>query len=230
MRINSQFKDYYDFVANQFGGGDPRIVYSRQRIVRLDPKQFHDSTTVHMDIGHSLYDPARYDRYCYLKPNEPHREYMYLVVAGKPYLLVRLYTNLISRYDISTYKVTDHDPRERPKWMRLHHLHPDVEFGKEYDFLIQLSRKIGTPVFAIEAIEYKSNSQSDVVICGQCPILGRIGMASRVDPYQMYQDIAMFVGNKMKKTPDTQPPVELDNKQKILKAGFDLKQSFRHRV
>ena len=34
MVIKSPFKDYYDFVGNRYGGGDPRIVYER---VRLSP-------------------------------------------------------------------------------------------------------------------------------------------------------------------------------------------------
>jgi hypothetical protein len=53
---------------------------------------------------------------------------------------------------------------------------------------------------------------------------------SLISPQQMYQDLAMFMGNRMKDTPDVQPPVELNNRQKIVKAGFDLIQSFRHRI
>lgn len=33
----------------------------------------------------------------------------------------------------------------------------------------------------------------------------------------------------MKPVPDTEPPVEVTDKEKTLKAGFDLRQSFRRR-
>ena len=32
MIIKSRFKDYYDFVGLQFGGGDPRVCYMRERL------------------------------------------------------------------------------------------------------------------------------------------------------------------------------------------------------
>ena len=32
MIVKSRFKDYYDFVGLQFGGGDPRVRYTRERL------------------------------------------------------------------------------------------------------------------------------------------------------------------------------------------------------
>ena len=43
----------------------------------------------------------------------------------------------------------------------------------------------------------------------------------------MYQEISYFIGNTMNESPDIKPPVEISNKDKISKAGFDLKNSFR---
>jgi hypothetical protein len=223
MKINSQFKDYYDFVAYEYGGGDPRIVYSRQRIVPVDSKKPRNNV-LHVDITDChFYDPASYNRFINSKWQ---RDYLYLIIAGKAYLLARPYSYL-DRYDINTYKVVDLSDDSIPHWVRHRH---EMKYGEEYDCLVELCRKVGSPVFAIAEIQHLTHRQSKVSVCGQCPILSRIGMASRIDPYQMYQDIAMFVGNRMKDPPDTQPPVELGNNQKIIKAGFDLKQSFRHRV
>jgi len=32
MKIISPFKDYYDWIAGKYGGGDPRMVYTRNCI------------------------------------------------------------------------------------------------------------------------------------------------------------------------------------------------------
>lgn len=221
MVIKSPFKDYYDFVAYQYGGGDPRLVYARNRITSVVPdKPWKESLTVEIEDC-LLVDPFRYNR------QWPNRQidYLYLVITGKAYLLARPYSYL-SKEDISTYRYSVNPDENIPLWRR----HNRIEFGKEYPFLVELCRKVKSPVFAISEVKYLSDRRADISICGQCPILGRLGIPALIDPYQMYQDISMFMGNKMKETPDTKPPVELSNKQKILKAGFDLVRSFRHRI
>lgn len=235
MRIVSPFTDYYDFVAKRFGGGDPRIVYSRQPLTQTNPKlPGHPTkdvkvTNFHMDC------PSMYERrYC--KKGIYQYYCKYLVVVGKAYLLrwkvpyeegVLQYTNSVNNYSIHD---TDKDNTVGLWWFRKAH-----EFGIEYPFLVDACRKVGAPVFVINKVHfgggpYVSKEEDTLEIDGQCPLLGKVGMAAIIDPYQMYQELAVFVGNKMKESPDMKPPVELDNKQRILKAGFDLKTSFRHRV
>ena len=46
---------------------------------------------------------------------------------------------------------------------------------------------------------------------------------------QCYQEISHFLGNVLRENPDTKPPVQVDDKHKIIGAGFDTKTSFRHR-
>ena len=108
-----------------------------------------------------------------------------------------------------------------------------MEFGVERPFLVNLCRVVGSPVFAFEVMNTygrRGASKVQVRIAGQCPILQEVGMASAIPASQMYQDIAYFVGNTMKACPDTVPPVDVSNREKIIKAGFDLKSSFRHRM
>ena len=220
MKINSPFKDYYDFVAYKYGGGDPRVVYPRQRVAH--------AIDVNIEIENcGLTDPRTYER---CSNHESH--YMYLVIAGKAFLItspVQKTYSYKTDYDLSTYRImqVDFKPEERG-WIRHRQ---EIEFGKEYPFLIDLSRKVGAPVFVISAIEYQSEwKKATVTVCGQYPVLGRLGVPAMISPEQMYADLSMFVGNKMRDTPDTKPPVELSNKKKIEKAGFDLRQSFRHRI
>jgi hypothetical protein len=236
MVIKSPFRDYYDFVAHQYGGGDPRIVYPRQRIIPLP------ETCIYMEVENFLLrDPSR-DWFYKLK-NKKKMNYMYLVIAGKAYLLGKPAPETGTKIDISTWK-SDYDlasyqlqPLEQ-KWEQANRWLFEVnsnkygiEFGKEHQFLVDLCRKINAPVFVISRVEYTNKPQvARVTICGQCPVLSRLGIPALISAQQIYQDLAMFVGNKMKDPPDTQPPVALSNKSKIVKAGFDLIQSFRHRV
>jgi hypothetical protein len=55
-------------------------------------------------------------------------------------------------------------------------------------------------------------------------------MPALIPATQMYQELSYFMGNTIKEHPDTEPPVEVSNNCKIINAGFDLKQSFRHRM
>lgn len=221
MVIKSPFKDYYDFVANKYGGGDPRLVYPRNRI---------DLANQLVEVDNcQLTDPSRY--YWYRLKSEPQMDYLYLVVAGKAYLLVRPSDPYLLRDLLDDFKVKiidQEDKKPRPSTY-LFHWNYGIKFGEEYQFLVELCRKVQAPVFIITKIDYMENRRATVSIYERCPILSQLGMASIIDPYQMYQDLSMFMGNKMKDTPDTKPPVELSNKQRILKAGFDLVQSFRHR-
>jgi hypothetical protein len=224
MKIKSTFKDYYDFVADQYGGGDPRIVYERGSLVPRD-KQFNSVYTdkvVEMP-NFPLEDPMRlgqsYDM-----------SLRYLVVTGKAYLISCLYEYAV---DLNSYCLQPVEEllKKNKKWRFIYRRDFGIEFGKEYPFLVELSRLVGAPVFVIRTISWHGKwDKAKIAICGQCPILAKIGFPAIIPPQQMYQDLAYFVGNTMKPVPDNEPPVAVSNREKILKAGFDLKQSFRHRV
>lgn len=227
MVIKSIYKDYYDYVAHQYGGGDPKIAYARNRIAPMTDYGSESTVKVEMDGRFPIYriqDIVPYE-------DRDKREAAYLIVAGKPYLLTK--GNTLSR-DVNDFRIQPlnyfeeyEKKRSRRWWMR----HENMELGKEYPFFVELSRKIQAPVFVILYSDRRFNSDKiEVTVSGQCPILEKIGMPAFVPAPQMYQEIAYFVGNTMKEHPDTEPPVEVSNNCKIVNAGFDLKQSFRHRM
>jgi hypothetical protein len=88
--------------------------------------------------------------------------------------------------------------------------------------LVDLCKEFGRPVFTLS---YKSGGS--FTIDEVCPNLGAVGIASWIEADVIYQYLSYFVGNTMYDSPDTKPPVEVSNKNRILKAGFDLKTSFR---
>lgn len=219
MVIKSPFKDYYDFVANRYGGGDPKIVYVRNRPKRIG---------VWVERC-PLNDPNRY------LDTTKHFLLAYLIVCGRGYVLRydKAAWPLVEAEKINRYHLLPPDwtiPEERQPRYRWFRSRTRLDLwgfvpGEENKFLIDLSLKVGEPVFAIVKIE----RGEDVMLSPHCPNLGQIGLSSLISPEQMYQNLAMFVGNTMRVPPDTAPPVEVSNREKILKAGFDLRQSFRHR-
>lgn len=55
--------------------------------------------------------------------------------------------------------------------------------------------------------------------------IGNLGISKIIDPYQMHQAIDTWISSN-----NVKEIVEVSNTSKIKKAGFDMKQSFRHRT
>jgi hypothetical protein len=219
VRIKSNFKDYYDHVATMYGGGDPRVVYPR-------PHQFPAaSLRVEVEGSCPLFDPSRTSW-------EYQFDYAYLAIAGKCYLMARPHPRDIFA-SIGEFKVVPPEAVvDIPR--RFHFGAMDtVEFGKELPYIVSISQKIQAPVFVIEEIEHTvrigQSHRSVAHIAPRCPVLTDLGLPAMVSAQQMYQELSYFVGNTMRLSTDVQPPVEVSNRLKIIKAGFDLVQSFRHR-
>lgn|GEM_PF-4658004 len=96
--------------------------------------------------------------------------------------------------------------------------------------LLAIHRKLQAPVFSIFG-PAQTTKQTEVSyhIGYYLPVLQEHDFQSVVDPYQLYQDLEYFIANTMNESPDTMPATQMTDKEKIVAAGFDLKQSFRHR-
>jgi len=104
---------------------------------------------------------------------------------------------------------------------------------QEMDSLIELSRLVGTPIFIINGmrwVEDKKIRKLSISVEGTAPHVGNMGLASIYPAEQIYQDLNYFLTNKMQASPDVMPRSVQTDKEKISQHGFDLKQSFRHRV
>jgi hypothetical protein len=156
-------------------------------------------------------------------------ETKYLVIAGKWYMLVKP--------DGGEYTVLNEE--RHPKFVKsltkktYFDEKRDVSYyvGYEDPQLIEISRKIGAPVFIIEGYnwDYKTR-ETNLRIAGNVPILSDLGIPAIYPAEQIYQDIAYFLGNKMHPSPDLAPPVEIADKDRIVQHGFDLKHSFRPKM
>ena len=213
MKIHSSFKDYYDFVAHLYGGGDPKVTYVRKK---FDP--------VPVVYNENLPSYGRYDYY------RDRFDLKWLCVAGKLYLLVDVRPSDIYAPHIEKWEVLNQEKHTK-LWDMLHtrsrwapEKEPPNYVGGSFSAAIEVSRAIKAPVFT-----YHYHANDRVAIEENVPVLADLGLPALVSPEQMYQDIAYFLGNTINESPDMMPPTKMTDKEKIVAAGFDVVQSFRHR-
>ena len=223
MLNKSQFRDYYDYVAHLYGGGDPSCVYVRKRIVE---REFHNgvSTAGNLDVTQKgivklpYIDSLNLSLGCSFK---------WLSVCGKYYLLISEdgFRKIWSVYTPEKYpKIASIIGGKRSRWSI-----EDLSVGSIGVFstsLLELSRKFNAPVFTLSNLFWKNIVNVD----GEIPILGDIGFASIINAQQIYQDLSYFMANIIKTSPDLGPVNIISDEEKILQHGFDIRQSFRHRV
>lgn len=239
MKIISPFRDYYDRIAHQYGGGDPRIPYVRKPFTEV---QTFTSIDHLPNLTHKFYKK---------KLSEEHQKKLdtcvlkWLVIAGKYYLLVG---NTAPEKVIPDFHILDenkhdflieylkiHDTTSYWWWRRYKRKQMSVQeildryVGFSEPTLIGLSKSFKAPVFILAPANPPPRQDSLMAVEKNIPILNDLGLPSIISAEQMYQDIAHFIGNVMKDLPDADPPVALQNREKIEKAGFDLRTSFRHR-
>jgi hypothetical protein len=220
MKIKSSFKDYYDFISHQYGGGDPNIVYVRDRIkANSDFGKITETITVTTDfyVVNLPYKGFKYN-------DMP--SFSWLVIAGKLYLMAE-------SQDVHTFRIITSEDFSKYFCRGTYKKNKYLEYiGLFNENTISLSKIINTPVFTILNVtndSFRGQRKCTVEIDTRIPILANTGVPSIIDAFTMYQDIAYFIGNTLRDAPDIAPPVSVSNDSKITQHGFDKKISFRHR-
>jgi len=235
MKIISKFKDYYDWVAQRYGGGDPLNVWIRQDTVDnieglglrflnlkipdvgLSPMGW---STKGSDCGWNLeycvlngiaYPLVRKwittDPYKLIKTKEPFR----LLRENDPFIDFYLSRNNINSWH--KYDFTTGDFLTRKERISLW-LEP-----KQSNALIKAHQTLKQPAFIVV------NSES---ASGRLPRLGKLGFPALFSAEQAYQNLSYFVSNYLRDSVDLNPPVAVSDRDRIVQYGFDLKKSFRH--
>jgi hypothetical protein len=238
MKIISRFKDYYDYVAKIYGGGDPKIVYLRDRIGEI---QNIGSLTLVQDkdfiFDHNLNYETIWGNNLFKKAYT----FKLLIVAGKAYILIAKNCDdkgLISPLNFVLFDITKHTDAIKEIWSGSTKVNI-IQYINDLNLfertkLLQISRVVGHPVFIISKCvqgDYMSPYRYKTIITveGDCPILKNYNFSTLISPELLYQEIAYFVGNLMNNSPDINPPIEVSNDNRLIQHGFDIKQSFRHR-
>jgi hypothetical protein len=218
MKIKSRFKDYYDYIAHLYGGGDERVTYVRDRI----PEDLTSVTFARDEIKHNLvlYEP---------RVRLGKGSISWLVVNGKVYTLFTERNDDYSNKPTKLLTQENFGGREGELFQYASLNWPKYQ-GFESHWAEAISRKIKQPVFVIDHYSYGySSGTTTFVIEENIPILQNFHFAKYASPEQLYQEIAYYISNKMVDSPDLVVNNNMTDKEKIVQHGFDYRQSFRHR-
>jgi hypothetical protein len=190
--------------------------------------------------------------------NVPEFKFKYLVVCGRLFLLVSENLNkkqipgkdVWTDYEVFSAKkfprinkivVAKFEIKKKQESWRTGYW-DDFEFidvyhhyaGHPEDSLLTLSKRVGQPVFVVNEINYDTRindgkGYTEVEVSSVIPILNSLNFSCISDPVNLFYCIQEFITNVLRVNPDKLPPVEVDNKDKIVQHGFDLDISFRHR-
>lgn len=238
MRIVSKFKDYYDHVGHTYGWSGPSrddpIVYIRDRlnaseraqsrllIGRLEVELTEKSSPFNATFSYDLQ---------YLS----HFEYDREVRIG--YLVVGCTMYLVHQPKDSLEVILGAPPEEESRLKSWYHQYwkavckQEVIDVSDCPSIKELGRVLQAPVYMIVG-HLTANRKKNIMIVEQdIRKLSSIkGFAASVPATKVWQDIEYCMTNMMRENPDITPPVQLTDKERLVQHGFDVKQSFRHRV
>ena len=206
MKIISRFKDCYDHISYIYGV-DEKIVYTRDVVknVEIRAKEipgYREFRSINQMV----------------KSGE---KVSIVVIVDKMYFVV-------DNYYTKEERILDQSDR----LMRSRSIIRD-ETHNNPELILELTRKVGSPVYRIDSINGDWSDPDRKLIARidkKTPRLSDIkGMVALLDSQQTYQEIAYAITNLLNPNPDITPPVFVSDKYKIQAAGFDMKQSFRHR-
>lgn len=219
MKIKSSFKDYYDYVAHMYGGGDPKIFYMREKIT---------------DTRHAI--QGRVNWCAHIPIGIPFSEFSWLVVNGAIYTLLSIVdpvTGIRRAPKFFTRENFEDYVREvKPSRYYFNYYKSDNcwQQGVKSSAATLLSRRLNQPVFIVKSfvVDYKNNT-STFEVDSKIPILCDYGFHKYFNPEQLYQEIAYYISNQMHESPDLVVHDNMSDTEKVVQHGFDLKSSFRHR-
>jgi hypothetical protein len=241
MIIQSKLKDYYDFVAHIYGGGDPKNTYIRDYVI--PDKVLSDGSKD--QVFETFYEreaelrlPHEYDRADGLR-----QYFTGIVVAGRVYVVTRGYKEPQWVYADQGYTPEIAEPWKIATWGDLAKKRKDLYKQSEPDYFLEgnkpervicsraekreavhLSKRLQVPVF-----RFDTTNRGHTEVYGRCPLLKDFGIPAALPPEQAYQEISMFRMSVINQSPDSMPRAEMTNVQKVESHGFDKRISFRHR-
>ena len=215
MRIVSKFKDYYDYISHEFGE-DPGVVYLRKS---LTPAQ-QRAIPANSGFANNLADivgrhGATIDH-----------SLVFVVVGCRVFPFIRSIPAPFQRQPI-VEKVELVSAKHEALFLRDHRsrkpkpLYPEVPDNRR---LAEIIRLVGAPVFCLHQSWYRC------VVDERVPVLADWGFPSILPATEAWQSIYTTLTSVLRADPDKAPPVALANDDRVVKAGFDLKTSFRHPV
>ncbi len=235
MLIRSSFKDYYDSAAG--AGVDTSLVFVRETVrvkteqaFRIDhlPAFFPDDKG---EVREDDYSVAAIER----ANQKVHTNFIVIGFCGVLYVgVVNTLRETESFHNVAHFgeDILSLDWSENKSWRRPSE-RSTVEtclqqwHGKKDDTLF---KELNAPIFSIDISNHLNKYQLKNIALYQSdyytnPNLKNFQFYKIVDAYTAFQSVQMYISGVL--GVDSKPMVEISNTSKILKAGFDLKTSFR---
>lgn len=223
MLLLSNFQDYYDHMIG-VTGVDSKVIFHRKKIKETEFKE--------KNMGFNLRSSYLLTDFAYYVLSICGKHYFIKTNKSKNFILKWSDFHLITKEDLADEKVF-HDIRQfifTDYYFRSRKTKEDqieVLFSKLHGIpsngLINIHKKLNIPIFAVIST---GHSGSEGRLHEKSPKLADIkGISGLLDPKQLFNDISFFIANVLNNcNPDI---IQVSNKDKILKGGFDLKTSFR---
>lgn len=214
MKIISKIKDYYDYVGKIYGE-DEKIPYNR---LDLNKDEYRD---VCIPAPFKSRDQKLHNMHGHIQGKHIHQ----LIVCGHVFTVEKeTYTN--ESYKLISKETLDLLATDGNTYRYFRRNHKENYYKGEFlEEAKTMCKLVGQPV-----IVYTGRDRDDnLSFSRRIPNLGDAGVPAYFKPEEMFQMIQQFISNEIRENPDTQPPVEVEDKYKIIGHGFDLKTSFRHR-
>lgn len=234
MKIISKFTDYYDYLVNIYGVDDNLVLNRLNKEIDNIKKEEYCNALNHE------YHPLRwlmrccnleyFSRAVFNKQNQVFRYPSLLLFCGKVYLIEKTPSK-----DTLTLLIDDEPINEKVPFYgnkvfidketkevsaELHKYLSSQPLTKEH--IDKILSKIDRPMAFIEEV-----TQDTIILNPEFPNLSKIeNWSSCFSPDETFKTITTYL-QEMRRDVDKEPPVKLDNKEKIIKAGFDTRISFR---
>lgn len=243
MKIQSAHKDYYDFVAHTYGGGDPHNTYIRDFVIpdKKVAEWKEEDSQIFYEHEADMKLPYGYER-----EDGAYQYFRGISIAGKVYVVTRGHKEPVWNYRETQYAGGFSEPwkiahyadltyRKPPRyggakdnpyayWTDGNDLDRVICCGVAMPQAVHLSKRLQAPVFI-----FRITDRGAVEVFGRCPLLKDYGIPGVLTPEQAYQEIAMFRMQISNQSPDSMPPAPMTSIQKVESHGFDKRISFRHR-
>lgn len=228
MRIISNYRDYYDYIAHKYGGGDPKIIYVRPYKLKYVP-----------DMGGIKFERTKraefygekYKSKSLRNIKELYKRYYNndLDIDIRGIIVGDIFFTQIRKKPNGNFRLLQEKDLRNKETSKYRFLYKKLELinlvnSKDED-LLDVCKKVGLPVFMFNVLK-----NYDFEIDENMPNLGNIGVASFITASEIYQHLSYFIGNRMKDCPDMMPEIKVTDKDKIIGHGFDYKTSFRGKV
>ena len=228
---------YTTFSPDEVSSGQPHkfIVFENKKLYEFGKLTFYQVKYAGIDNFMRYLSPY----YIYNPKWKYHFYYVYISILGNTYPIIRLINKEKKTilFKLFTYEVFSKLPSglyEYQNDVTEDNFNSILESFKsrQKEELLLIHRKYNAPIFLYTFIPVMGMKYPQSVIYLRCEtplLIDYQGLVNELgNPEDLYKSIYNFF-IEQKNNKDIDPPVELNNKEKIVKAGFDLKQSFRHR-